>query len=189
MDSIFAFGAYIVFVLPSCLTVLPNFNRVRSRVDACFSLGAVSVAEQKQQVVNNSVRSLKSLVLRRAGERFFEKDTLDLLVRNSGGILKDLFYLIAESSLNAMVAHLELQVIKEEDVWKSCMKLKAEYFRCIQSKEHYDCVKAIYCGLQETADSAILADLLQNNAILDYGCDKRLLLHPLIADSIASNRL
>lgn len=187
LEVIFSLCARVIFVLPIALTVSPDFSRVRNRADTSFTLGVLNPLDKNVNIAKQSIQTLKQLVLKRAEECLFEKGALDALIKKSGGILKDLFCLLINASLNAVIEHPETTTISVHDVWKSCLNLQREYVRLIESAAHYDYLKVVYETPWKTFDYELLMNLLQNSLVIEYSNGEDRLLHPLVVDYMKSN--
>lgn len=187
LGIIFSLCVKIIFVLPTALTVFPSFARVRSRTNASFTLGIPNPLDKNVSVAKKSIQALQQLILRRAEECLFEKGALDVLIKKSDGILKDLFYLLIDAFLNASIKHPETGMIRLDDVYKAQLRLRREYVSLIESAAHYNYLKVVYETPQKTFENGILASLLQNNLVIEYDYTKNKLLHPLVVDYMKSN--
>ena len=98
---------------------------------------AMSALCPNDKVTPEEVKLVESLFnsFGRAEEKFFDNDVLEFMIMKSGGILRDLFAILVDASITAMLDHPDNKKILMEDAKEACTKLRNEYVKSIESKE------------------------------------------------------
>lgn len=180
--QLFAINVKTIYMLPIYFKYSLDFKRVKDNADASYVLNTISVLDRNKHENVENVEFFKQFVYKRADERFFDDDALKLMIRKSGGILRDLFSLLVDASLNAVIDHPDIELITMEDAEKACVKLRTEYVKTIETQQHYEKLMQVYSNSDEVFEDRILMDLLRANMVIECGEDKFYLVHPLIVD-------
>ena len=145
---------------------------------------AMSALCPNDKVTPEEVKLVESLFnsFGRAEEKFFDNDVLEFMIMKSGGILRDLFAILVDASITAMLDHPDNKKILMEDAKEACTKLRNEYVKSIESKEQYNILLKIYEDPKNIFEDATLLQSLQANLVIEYGEYKEYQVHPLIID-------
>jgi len=183
IEPIFAMNVKMICMVPIFLEASPKFKRVRNRADANYVLSAIIPSNGDSIEIPENIEFLEQLVFKRAEEHLFDETTLRKLIKSSGGILRDLFYLLVDASLNATIEHPDdVEKILMDDVNKACVKLRTEYAKSIEMNKYCERLKILYYDEEQTFEDKILMELLYTNVILEYGEERHKLVHPLVVD-------
>lgn len=134
--------------------------------------------------------ALRAIVLARLESRLIAPDALDHIVRASGGVIRDLLYLVREGALNALDEGRTQITLR--DCKLAARKLRGYYAKALSPPSQGSDIKL--ADMQEAlgdpadwprrdaAPTAAFKLLLQNLCILEYNGDTWHDLHPLVRD-------
>lgn len=171
----------MIFNIPISLEYSLDFKKIKDSANANFMLNTINVFDDYDCPNDSNVQFFKKFVYKRAEEHFFDNEALEYMICKSGGILRDLFAILVDASLNAMIEHPEVEQILHEDAKNACIKLRNEYVKSIETKIQYDRLLDIY-HKNNSFEDGILLRLLQANLVIEYGESKEYLVHPLVVD-------
>lgn len=186
IEPIFSLDIKMIYLIPISLELSLKFKRIKDRADANFILNTISIVDQDKRDIIENIEFFKNFVFKRADEQFFDMKALDLLIKKSGGILRDLFYLLTDASLNAVIEHPSDERILLQDAEKACIKLRGEYGKSIETRDQYDRILAIYKNTETTFEDDVILSLLSANVIIECGEERYRIVHPLIIDYMKS---
>lgn len=172
----------IIFNIPIALEYSLDFKRIKDNSNTNFVLSVINVFDENGMRNASNIQFFRKLVYKRAEEKFFIDDVLDYMVEKSGGILRDLFAILVDASLNAIIGHRDVEQILMKDAEVACMKLRNEYVKSIETREQYDRLLDIYSNSNDTFEDEIILGLLQANLIIECGENKDYQVHPLVID-------
>ncbi len=136
---------------------------------------------------NDGTEIIKKIVEKRADLNLFEKDTLELMIKKTGGSLRDLFEVILNSAQTARRGN--LNKISMVNAKLALTMLKSSLSRCIERK-HYAFLADIYRGnRQKIEDKEMLLEMLMAGVVLEYNGEHWFKLHPLVAEFLEEQDL
>jgi hypothetical protein len=184
--------AHLIFTLPVSLYYSSSgqqlpFSESRVIPDTPVFNQDHTPNELGRQAVSNVLAARMNLSL-------FEPEQAMRLVVASGGNLRDLFLLVNEASLNALVR--KATSVNADDVQAAIVQLRSDYERRLgQSPYDRDTVMyedkatrlgAIYNGNKEAQiPDAVLYSLLNARAVQEFNGKRWLGVHPLVVDILA----
>lgn len=172
----------MIFNIPIFLEYSLEFKKIKDNSNANFVLSAINVFDEDGYKNDSNIQFFKKFVYKRAEEKFFDNDVLEFMIMKSGGILRDLFAILVDASITAMLDHPDNKKILMEDAKEACTKLRNEYVKSIESKEQYNILLKIYEDPKNIFEDATLLRSLQANLVIEYGEYKEYQVHPLIID-------
>ena len=138
-------------------------------------------------------KTLREIVLARMDESLIARDALDHLVDRSGGVIRDLLYMLRDASLNARLAG--RPQISLADSKAASRQLRSDYARSLSagSEIKVEDIRAVLghpedWPRRETSSNVAFKVLLQSLCILEYNGDTWHDLHPLIRDHLIITR-
>ena len=174
----------MIFNIPIFLEYSLSFKKIKDNTNANFVLNAINVFNIDGSKNNENIQFFKKFVYKRAEEKFFEDDVLEYMIEKSGGILRDLFAILVDASINAMVMHPDNEKILMDDAQEACVKLRNVYSKSIENKKQYDTLISIYKDRNKVFEDDTLLRLLQANLVIECGEFKEYQVHPLVIDYI-----
>ena len=172
----------MIFNIPISLEYSLSFKKIKDNANANFVLNAINVANIDGTKNTDNIQFFKKFVYKRAEEKFFDDKALDFMIEKSGGILRDLFAILVDASINADLKHPDNEIILMDDAEAACMKLRNEYVKSIEKKEQYDTLLSIYRDPSNIFEDDILLKLLQANLVIECGEYQEYQVHPLVID-------
>ena len=171
----------MIFNIPISLEYSLAFKKIKDNANANFVLSAINVLDGKGNRNDKNIQFFKKFVYKRAEDKFFDNKALEYMIVKSGGILRDLFAILTDAAINAVLLHPDNEKILQEDADKACAKLRNEYAKSIESEDQYNKLLDIYNG-NKVFEDEILLKLLQANLVIEYGEYKEYQVHPLVID-------
>lgn len=150
--------------------------------------GDLSSAEKKLKTVQGC-DILKKIVYQRIDPNasLIDPDALDLMIKKSGGLIRDLLYMLGEAALSAEISGCDKISIK--DAGDAVRRLRDDYANRISSapKLLIDDIEPSLGKIsswpkRKLQQNDVIKGLLQNLCILEYNGDKWYDLHPLVRD-------
>lgn len=123
------------------------------------------------------INTMKHIVEKRADLNLFDKDVLDVLIRQTGGYIRDLFRCIARAAIRARIR--QTDTINMEDAINALNNLESDINGCYSSDLIPSMVK-IYEGEKYVNSSEDITKLMQIGAVLEYNGTRWCDLHPLV---------
>ena len=168
----------VIYTFPIALSYDPKFAAMESYF-IVKTLPMIKIATIENQPFEDGIAIISEIVEKRANLKLFEEDTLEKMIRYTGGSLRDLFYVINSSAKRA--ERRESKTISMEDTKRALEELKTSLTRRIE-KRNYEFLLNIYKGNKEMIeDKEMLLKMLQASVVLEYNGKRWHNLHPLVA--------
>ena len=170
----------VIYTFPIALSYEPRF----AALEAYFKSETLPMIKQKTvegKAYEAGTNVIRKIIEKRADTGLFEDNVLDTLIKDTGGSLRDLFYCINTSATRAI--NRKSAVISMEDADRALMELKSSLTRRIERK-HYEFLSMIRKDIlkrKSIDDSAMLLEMLQANAVLEYNSERWHDVHPLVS--------
>jgi hypothetical protein len=176
----------VIYTFPIALFYSPRFNALKQYFkEKCFPM--IKQNDDKGNPLPEGTKIIMDIVEKRADLSLFEEGTLELMIKKTGGSLRDLFEIIFNSALTAI--QINLTKISMEDVNIALKELKSSLTRRIE-RRNYDFLADIYQGnKKEIENKAMLLEMLNAGVVLEYNGERWHDLHPLIADFLEEQNL
>lgn len=130
------------------------------------------------QPFREGIQVIQDIVEKRASLGLFENDVLEVLIRYTGGSLRDLFMAVNASAKRA--ERRSSETISMEDAQRALEELKTSLTRRIEKKD-YDFLLHIYQGNKELIENKeTLLRMLQASVVLEYNGKRWHNVHPLV---------
>jgi energy-coupling factor transporter ATP-binding protein EcfA2 len=170
-----------IYTFPIALTYDKQYSNLKGYFTS-YSLPMIEVHDIHRNDYPDGIEAIKQIVFRRAEASLFEDGALDLLIKKTGGILRELFAAIVESSLRAQARGSQRITMANAQV--ALKKLKAELERLIEKKD-YDFLLEIANNentRRQIEDKDKLLEMMRALVVLEYNGEKWYDVHPLIKD-------
>lgn len=128
---------------------------------------------------------MKRIVERRAEQSLFEGDVLELLIKQTGGYIRDLFRCITRAATRARIR--EADKISMEDAEMALGNLESD-INARYSADMIPVMEKIYKGEKFVSASEDMTKLLQIGAVLEYNGQRWCDLHPLVEKWLKKNK-
>jgi energy-coupling factor transporter ATP-binding protein EcfA2 len=182
----------VVFTFPISSYFNIRFNTIRQSFDAIFELPMIMVMNRDQTDNSEGISKLTEIVGKRMEISLFENPKLlEMLIRKSGGCIRDLFRMVAEAAEHAI--DYGNSIISQIDCEMGIQSLKKEYNntiadnarngKVIEVATYYNALVKVARDPDKQIDNTEeILDLRQNLCILGYNgtgwCD----VHPIVKD-------
>lgn len=137
-----------------------------------------------QDNYTEGIDTIKAIIEKRADLGLFTEEALEILIRDTGGYLRDLFRCICDAALRARLR--KSKVIEREDADKVLAVLESDingrYSDTLIGK-----MEDIYRGNKHVSSSEEITSLLQIGAVLEYNGTRWCDLHPLVEKWLKEN--
>lgn len=135
------------------------------------------VADHYEPEYKDGVDTMFRIVEKRADFSLFADGALDMLIRQTGGYIRDLFRCIARAAVRARVR--EVQTISMEDAEYALGTLESE-MNASYTSDLIPTMEDIYRGNKYVNSSEEITRLMQMGAVLEYNGARWCDLHPLV---------
>jgi len=193
-NQITALQCNVIYTFPIALKYHDRFTAIKNCYSNTYELPMIKVNEKDGSSCEEGVDTMKSILEARMELSLFEEEQiLDFFIHYSGGCLRDLFMLVSEAAINALLE--ERSTIIEEDKLYAFHKLKKDYKSSIadalDANGKVDIPVATYYKVLSKLDKSKTKiidntreelNLRQNLSILSYNgtgwCD----VHPIVKE-------
>lgn len=186
-----------VFTFPIALLYNIKFKPIETNFDKVFILPMIKVARKKGGVFTKGIQTMEAIVAQRMVMDLFKSRTLlKNMIKNSGGVLWDLFEMIREAKESARDNNRD--VITTTDYNAALTALKTSYERTLAENKEKGISVAQYfetlrdCALDEDKKpqmTDIMLDLMNNLTVLGYNADNWHDVHPVVRLILAERGL
>ncbi|MCL2134314.1 MAG: hypothetical protein FWH37_02005 [Candidatus Bathyarchaeota archaeon] len=170
----------IIYTFPISLNYDARYVSIKNFYKP-HTLPMIKVCNIDKSENQEGINVIKSIVELRADFSLFDVDALDLLIKQTGGVLRDLFNCIITASRRA--SRRGATKIEHEDALRALLGLSSDLARLI-SQSDYHMLANIYNDQkyrQKIEDKEFLLNKMQAMVILEYNGRRWHYLHPLIA--------
>ncbi len=181
--------ASIIYTVPLFLIHSPDRNRLESYFDT-LTLPMIKTHSPQGERFENGWATLHQVVARRMDvERLIEPKALDMAIEKTGGVLRDLLWVLQRASRSAR--HIDADVISVEVMRHSLDQLKNRYSQSVYGGEKVS-TEALYTKMEQIARSPTrqtpmddaLQLLLYTQAVIEYNGRGWYDLHPLMHETL-----
>jgi energy-coupling factor transporter ATP-binding protein EcfA2 len=176
----------VIYTFPIALYYSPKFNALRGYFNTeCFPM--IKQEDHKGNPFPEGTAIITEIVKKRADLSLFEDGVLELMIKKTGGSLRNLFEIILNSARTASRGG--VTTISMEDARRALTRLRSDITRYIERK-HYAFLADIYRGNRtRIEDKEMLLELLNAGVVLEYNGTHWFDLHPLIAEFLEEQNL
>ncbi len=167
----------IIYTFPIALSYDPRFAALESFFTP-KTLPMIKLENIDGSPNQSGYDTILSIIQKRTHKELFADKVLELLIFQTGGSLRDLFFAINSSSQRAV--RRKSTTIELEDAERALEQLKTSLTRRIEQK-HYSFLADIFNGNRERIpDREMLLEMLQANTVLEYNGKRWHNVHPLV---------
>lgn len=158
--------AHIVYVFPIPLFFGPNIALIRSSVDAMAMIPNVAPLRFDGSPHYLGLAYLREVLLKRVTSPLISDEAIELIIRASGGNLRELLILIRDASLKAGLAG--RTSIAAEDAQRAAAQLRREFQRMLRPQD-ISVLQEVHRTKRLIGESIYL---LMSNVVLEYQNDE-----------------
>jgi len=178
---------HVLYTIPIELLFSQHGEVIRGFFDQEVVLPSIKIDERDGKPYRPGRDALKKIIEKRMDLSLFEdgEETLNKIIENSGGSLRDMFRIIIESSLEAD------EKIRPEDVDKAILLLENRFLRAMVTRERddmdFDTLIEKLKEVDESKDSIpdkVLVNLLYRRFVIEYNGEGWYGVHPMVKNAI-----
>lgn len=167
----------VIYTFPIALSYDPRFSAMEGYF-VTKTLPMIKIETLENRPFQKGIDIINEIVGKRASLSLFDTDVLEILIRYTGGSLRDLFHAINSSAKRA--ERRDSETLSKEDAERALEELKTSLTRRIEKKD-YDFLLNIYNGNKELIeDKDMLLRMLQASVVLEYNGKRWHNVHPLV---------
>lgn len=167
----------VIYTFPIALSYDPRFAALESFFTP-KTLPMIKLENIDGSFNDSGYSTILNIIEKRTHKELFADGVLKLLISQTGGSLRDLFFAINSSAQRAV--RRGSQTIELEDADRALEQLKTSLTRRIELK-HYEFLTDIIKGNREQIqDREMLLEMLQANTVLEYNGKRWHNVHPLV---------
>lgn len=185
---------HIIYTFPIFLNYSYNFKSIRGAFNSHEFLSMIKIHNKEGGEHIKGIDKIKEIISMRAdSKKLFEDKALELLIKQSGGVLRDLFEMIQGAALNSMSK--DLDKINYQSAESAYFKLRSGYERTIYRK-YVETLKRIHLSkspldsdLSSIEPDECLMELLNSLTVIEYNGERWCDLHPAVEDILKLKRI
>lgn len=172
----------VVCTVPLTATLEPDFGQVASSVDAWHFLPGIALWNRKRETIEAGWELCREVIERRANG-LFSPEALDVVVRNSAGIHREILRIAQRACALAAVAG--QPSIGAEEATRAVHELRNEYSIMLRSEDHARLREVERTG-RISGDPGLLR-LVRDQFVVAYGVGGSWFdVHPIVRPLVAS---
>ncbi len=157
--------SHIIYTIPIAL----HYSREAKQIDISFDWSCahpnVNVFNRDDSENEEGWGTLKSIISQRADIQLFTSDALDYIIKNSGGVIREMVRIIQDSASENITKGKDKIDL---DTVESIVSEMSNTYRKQLSAEDYDVLKDINSGNKDVRRDEKLVGLLHNLSVLEY---------------------
>lgn len=180
---------HLIVTFPIALTYTPEYSDIMTWFPNPEKLPMIKLrkweGDRYAQRYEEGLQTMKRIVERRAEQSLFEGGVLELLIKQTGGYIRDLFRCITRAATRARIR--EAEKISMEDAEMALGNLESD-INARYSADMIPVMEKIYKGEKFVSASEDMTKLLQIGAVLEYNGQRWCDLHPLVEKWLKKNK-
>lgn len=176
IDAFLNINVDTIYTYPVHLLYDPAYAHIRDKVTAIYQLGVIEIINEDRSYTQGGINSLKKLVYKRIKPELIDDYALELAIKMSGGLIRDLFNIIINA---ATIAGTEDRLsISMNDVKSAIEILEDSYIRFLKPYDAFKKLENIaITPYHQISDD--LRDFLRAECVLEYR-RSRYVVHPVV---------
>lgn len=169
----------VIYTFPIAFSYDPRFTSLSGYYNS-KRLPMIMLETLSGETDQAGIEVVIEIIKKRADLSLFEENVLKILIKKTGGSLRDLFDCINASAQRAI--RRESDIVAMEDIDTALKQIKASLTRFIERK-HCDFLLNICAGNRQLAeDKAMLLEMLRAGVVLEYNTSGWYNVHPMVKD-------
>jgi GTPase SAR1 family protein len=170
----------VIFTFPISIAFSKDFTPVRNQYKVHF-LPMIKTHDKDNNDYSEGINIIKDIIYARAENNLFEDEAITLLIKKTGGILRDVFECINKAAFRAYKRLSD--VIETADIERALLELKSDYVRII-IVDDYNRLYNIHDTKREIEDKDEMLEYLQSQIVLEYNGEHWFDVHPLVFEFV-----
>lgn len=176
----------VIFTFPTALSYDPR-SRILENYFNLIYFPMIKVREHTGGRFDEGIHVIRKIIQMRADLDIFQEGALDLMIRMTGGSLRDLFAVICQSSTRAR-RRMDEKVCVQDARW-ALEQLKSKFIQRIEKKD-LAFLANIYRGdRMDIENKKMLLQMMMAGVVLEYDGVRWHDLHPLVAEYLEERGL
>lgn len=173
----------VIFTFPISVAFSGEFTPIRNQYKIHF-LPMIKTHDKNNNDYTEGINVIKKIIYKRAEKSLFEDEAITLLIKKTGGILREVFESINKAAFRAYTRN--SKIVETEDIKRALVELQSDYRRTIVTGD-YEKLMKIYrtkkdIDDEENADKML--KYLQSQVVLEYNGEQWFDVHPLVYDFV-----
>lgn len=192
--------SHLIFTIPIALVYSEKATQLPFRTDQIYCVPDTPVFDRDHKSHSEGREAIRSILEARIDLSLFDKGQLDRLIVASGGNLRDLFSLVSDACVNAVLKQEDNKKkdrkVEKDDVTSSINNLRRDYLRRlgespydpirVTAQDKIDRLYEIYkSNPKAKVTDHISHSLLRARAIQEFNGEGWFGVHPLVVDILA----
>jgi len=169
----------VIYSFPIALFYDPKFAQLRGYFEP-QTLPMIKIRTMDDKPCEEGLALLREIVEKRAEPTLFAEGVLDLIIKKSGGSLRDIFEMIVSAA--SLTWRRDNACIQMEDAQYAVMELQSKLTSCIERGDYEMLVDIHKSPRSEIIDRAKMLEFMQGMLVLEYNGKRWHDLHPLVLD-------
>jgi len=170
----------VVFTFPISVAFSGEFTPIRNQYNVHF-LPMIKTHDQNNNDYIKGINKIKEIIYARAEKSLFEDEAITLLIKKTGGILREVFRCINKAAYRAYKRGSD--IVEKEDIERALMELQSDYRRALVTIGGEENLIKIYETKKAISDIEMLK-YLHAQIVLEYNGETWFDVHPLVYDFV-----
>ena len=177
---------HTIFTFPISLSYHPDFTSIRGYF-SYKTLPMIKIKLPDNSEYIDGIKAIRTIIEKRASLELFAEGVIDLLIKKTGGSLRDLFMVIINAGKRAR--NRGVSTIEFEDSEWALSEMQSELTRMIDGRDYQYLINIIKSPNKKLIENnEHLLKMLQALVVLEYHNGKRWQdVHPLVTDFLIEN--
>lgn len=176
IDAFLGIDVDMIYSYPVHLLYDPEYSHIRDKFTCVYQLGVVEIIGDDRHYMHGGIDLLKELVYKRIKRTLIDDNALELAIKMSGGLIRDVFSMLIDAATSAAVCNHD--IIELVDVQKSIRTLEERYIKLIRIDDAFKKVAEMSANPYQQVTSD-LRELLRTECVLEYS-NNRYMVHPIV---------
>jgi energy-coupling factor transporter ATP-binding protein EcfA2 len=178
----------LIYTFPIAFSYDTRYKRICGHFTPVI-LPMIKITNKEGKEYQSGINTITDIVEKRAELTLFEDKVLETLIKQTGGVLRDLFDVVMNAAKRAN--RRRVSTISMEDAERALMELRSSLTRMIEYNDYAFLIDICkYIEKREEIDNKeMLNNMLQGGILLEYNGKRWHNVHPLITDFFVDQRL
>ena len=173
----------VIFTFPISVAFSSDFTPIRNQYNVHF-LPMIKTHDQNNNDYLKGINKIKDIIYARAEKSLFEDEAITLLIKKTGGILREVFKSINKAAYRAYKRG--SNTVEKEDIKRALVELQSDYRRTIVTGDYEKLLKIYQTkkDINDEENANKMLKYLQSQVVLEYNGDQWFDVHPLVFDFV-----
>jgi len=173
----------VIFTFPISVAFSSEFTPIRNQYKIHF-LPMIKTHDKNNNDYIDGINIIRDIIYARADRNLFEDEAITLLIKKTGGILRDVFKSINNAAFRAYTRN--SNIIQIEDIERALLELQTDYRRTVAVGDYEKLLKIHQTkqDIYDDDDGNKMLEYLHSQVVLEYNGELWFDVHPLILDFV-----